>query len=343
MRELQKPKDIGELLDRCPKNQTIGDNLIRAWSKINSSKYENIVCSVSGGSDSDVMLDIVWQCDKDNKVTYVWFDTGLEYQATKDHLKFLEEKYGIKIMSYRAIKPIPTTCRQYGQPFLSKQASEYISRLQKHNFQFEDKPFEELYKEYPRCKAALLWWCNMKESKSYNISWNKWLKEFLIENPPTFSISNVCCKYAKKDVAHKLIDDFGFDLNVVGVRKAEGGVRAGAYKSCFDENGKGKKGTYDNYRPLFWYKDSDKQEYDENYNVEHSNCYTEYGLKRTGCAGCPFGKDFEFELDVIEKHEPKLFKAVNNIFRDSYEYTRKYKEYCKMKNEEEKLLKERNK
>ena len=106
----------------------------------------------------------------------------------------------------------------------------------------------------------------MKESKSYNISWNKWLKEFLIENPPTFSISNVCCKYAKKDVAHKLIDDFGFDLNVVGVRKAEGGVRAGAYKSCFDENGKGKKGTYDNYRPLFWYKDSDKQEYDENYN-----------------------------------------------------------------------------
>ena len=186
---LTKPKDIGELLDRCPKNQTIGDNLIRAWSKINSSKYENIVCSVSGGSDSDVMLDIVWQCDKDNKVTYVWFDTGLEYQATKDHLKFLEEKYGIKIMSYRAIKPIPTTCRQYGQPFLSKQASEYISRLQKHNFQFEDKPFEELYKEYPRCKAALLWWCNMKESKSYNISWNKWLKEFLIDNPPTFSIN----------------------------------------------------------------------------------------------------------------------------------------------------------
>ena len=36
------------------------------------------------------MLDIVWRCDKDNKVDYVWFDTGLEYQATKDHLKYLE-------------------------------------------------------------------------------------------------------------------------------------------------------------------------------------------------------------------------------------------------------------
>ena len=40
-----------------------------AWSKINNSKYKNILCSISGGSDSDVMLDIVWRCDKDNKVT----------------------------------------------------------------------------------------------------------------------------------------------------------------------------------------------------------------------------------------------------------------------------------
>lgn len=287
------------------------------------------------------MLDIVWRCDKSNKVIYVWFDTGLEYQATKDHIKYLEEKYNIKIIPYRAIKPIPTSCKQHGQPFCSKQASEYISRLQRHNFKFEDKPFEELYKEYPRCKAALLWWCNLKECNSFNIRWNKWLKEFLIENPPTFKISNVCCKYAKKDVAHKLIEEYLVDLNIIGVRKAEGGVRAGSYKGCFDEKGKYKKITYDNYRPLFWYKDADKKEYDEHFGIVHSRCYTEYGLTRTGCCGCPFGQDFEFELEVLEKYEPKLFKAVTNIFADSYEYTRKYKEFYKMKNEEEKRLKER--
>ena len=60
------------------------------------------------------MLDIVWRCDKNNKVEYVWFDTGLEYQATKDHLKYLENKYGIDIKVHRAIKPIPSTCKQYG-------------------------------------------------------------------------------------------------------------------------------------------------------------------------------------------------------------------------------------
>lgn len=74
----------------------------------------------------------------------------------------------------------------------------------------------------------------------------------------------------------------------------------------------------------------DKLDYEKQRNVIHSKCYTEYGLKRTGCAGCPFGKNFEQELKIIEEYEPKLFKAVNNIFGDSYEYTRKYKEFCDM-------------
>lgn len=328
---LSKANSIEELLESCPKNQTIGDNLVRAWSKINSSKYKNILCSISGGPDSDVMLDIVWRCDKDNKVTYVWFDTGLEYQATKDHLKYLEEKYNIEIHPYKAIKPIPASCKVYGQPFLNKQASEYISRLQAHNFKWEDKSFDELYAEYPKCKAALLWWCNKKQSMAFNIDNNKYLKEFLIKNPPQFHISSKCCKYAKKYVAHKLTKENKYDLSIIGIRKAEGGVRSTSYKSCFDETENG----CDNYRPLFWYKDSDKIDYEGAYFVDHSDCYTEYGLKRTGCAGCPFGRDFEYELEVIQKYEPRLYKAVNNIFGESYEYTRRYRGFCKQMKEKE--------
>ncbi len=323
-------KTLDSILKNCPKNQIIGDNLIRAWTKINSSKYEKIVCSISGGSDSDILLDICVKCDKDNKIDYVWFDTGLEYQATKNHLKYLEKQYGIEIKPYRAIKPIPVSCRQYGQPFLSKQVSEFMSRLQRHQFKWEDKSFDKLNLEYPNCKSALEWWCGNKGYGSrFNIEQNKYLKEFIIENPPSFKISNKCCQYAKKDLLYKLLEEYGYDLSIVGIRKAEGGVRATAYKSCFDENGEVKKHTYDNYRPLFWYKNADKEAYENNYGVTHSKCYTEYGLKRTGCAGCPFGRDFEQELEVIEKYEPKLFVAVNNIFGDSYKYTRKYREFCK--------------
>lgn len=331
-RNITPSENLTDLIKCCPKNKIIGDNLVRAWSIINSSKYKKIVCSVSGGSDSDIMLDICYKCDKDKKIDYVWFDTGLEYQATKEHLKYLEQKYGIEIIRYKAIKSIPMSCKLYGQPFISKNVSEFIQRLQKHEFNWENNQYEELCNKYLKCDSALQWWCDAKGDKShFNISQNKYLKEFILDCNPNFKISNKCCLYAKKNVAHKLIRENNYDLNIVGVRKAEGGVRSTRYKNCFDE----KSDNCDVYRPLFWYKDQDKLDYENHYNITHSKCYTEYGLKRTGCAGCPYGRDFEYELEIIRRHEPKLYKAVNNIFGDSYEYTRKYKQFCKeMKDKE---------
>lgn len=219
---------------------------------------------------------------------------------------------------------IPKSCMTYGQPFCNKTASEFIHRLQMHDFKWEDKPFEELYAEYPHCKSALKWWCNEWQGRKNNIGWNKWLKEFLIANPPTFVISNMCCQKAKKDLAHKI----KCDLMITGVRKAEGGARATAYKNCFSE----KSDDNDEYRPLFWYTNDDKSCYEQHYGVEHSKCYTEYGLKRTGCCGCPYGRNLDFELEVLKEHEPNLYKAVCNVFKDSYEYTRQYRQFCQEMN-----------
>ena len=329
---VKKPNNIDELLSSCPKNKTICDNIIRAWSIINRDTYKKILCSVSGGADSDVMLDIAWKCDKDNKVDYVWFDTGLEYQATKDHLEYLEQKYNIQIIRYKAIKPIPLSCKEYGQPFISKYVSEMMYRLQRHGFQWEDKSFEELYAEYPKCKSALMWWCNTHESfqdgtrlSSFNIGYNRFLKEFIVANPPQFKISGKCCSYAKKNVAHQAIKQNKYDLSLIGVRKAEGGVRATRYKSCFDE----KPDKCDQYRPIFWYLDSDKEEYCTHFGITHSDCYEKYGLKRTGCYGYPFGKNYKQELEIVKKFEPRMYNGICNIFKESYEYTRKYKEFVK--------------
>ena len=84
---------LDDLIETLPCNQTVGDNFIRAWSIINNPKYEKICCSVSGGSDSDIMMDICTKVDIHKKITYVFFNTGLEYSATKEHIKFLEQKY----------------------------------------------------------------------------------------------------------------------------------------------------------------------------------------------------------------------------------------------------------
>lgn len=324
---------IIEKLNNCPKNPIIGDNLVKAYTKINSPEYETIVCSISGGSDSDLLIDICERVKEGKEIQQIYFDTGLEYQATKDHLKYLEAKYGVNIQIEKAVKPIPLCCKEYGQPFLSKQISTYISRLQKHGFQWEDEPLEVLHKKYPKCLAALKWWCDeWGEGSRFNISHHRYLKEFMKNTPPQFKISDQCCHYAKKLVAQHAQKRIGSDLNIIGVRKAEGGVRATAYKNCFT----GHHDTADEYRPIFHYTNQDKEEYETYQGITHSRCYTEYGLSRTGCAGCPFGRNFEFELEIIKKYEPKLYVAVTNIFGDSYEYTRKYKEFIAMKKTEEK-------
>ena len=102
------------------------------------------------------------------------------------------------------------------------------------------------------------------------------------------------------------------------------GARATAYKNCFtpaNDNG------IDEYRPVFWYKQDTKEAYKEQYGVKYSDCYEVWGLPRNGCSGCPYARDFEFELEMVEKYEPKLYKALNKVFGDAYEYTRKYREF----------------
>ena len=306
------------------------DSFMKADSVLNHRGYENIMCSVSGGADSDIMLDICQKVRPGGGISYVWFNTGLEYEATREHLEFLEQKYGIEIQQEKPVKSIPVCCKEYGQPFLSKYVSDMIYRLQRHGFRWEDRPYEELLQEYPRCLSALKWWCNVYDNPGYSsssrfsIGRNKWLKEFLIANPPWFRISNKCCEYAKKKVSDRYIKAHMIDLSLVGVRKAEGGVRASAYKNCFSLPVSKASAEY---RPLFWYTNNTKRQYEQTFGVTHSRCYTEYGMRRTGCVGCPYNREILKELSIIEQHEPRLYKAVALIFQDSYRYTRMYREF----------------
>lgn len=319
------------------KNLTIFDALIKAKSVL--GRHQKIVVAISGGADSDVVLDLIEKTKGDKDVKYVWYNTGLEYQATKDHLKYLEAKYGIKLERERATKPIPTCCKEFGQPFVSKFVSEQIERLQRHNFKWEDKPFEELMEEYPNCKCGIMWWCNQCILKSghnsrFNISRNSYLKEFLIAHPPTFRISNKCCMYSKKKVAKHFVKESNADLNVFGVRKAEGGVRSIAYKNCYSDDEK----ETAQFRPIFWFSDKDKEEYEKLFGIIHSDCYTKYGFTRTGCVGCPYNRNINAELEAVKKFEPLLYKACTNVFKDSYEYTKQYREFQAMMTEKSKQM-----
>lgn len=301
------------------------------------STHENIACSISGGADSDIMLDIVSRLDTEKKVHYVFFDTGIEMRATLKHLDYLEDRYGITIEHIKHDTPIPLAVKKYGYPFLSKKFSDYINRLQSHGFQWEDGTYEELEKKYPNCQTALRWWCNAwGEKSSANIECAPYLREFMMENPPTFMISPKCCDYGKKKPADMAAKKYKVDLTLIGIRKAEWGARSMAYKSCLVD---GKHGLQ--HFPLFWFKDEDKKAYEEACDIVHSDAYTVYGCKRTGCAGCPFASGFEDELKMLEKYEPQLYKAVCNIFGPAYEYTRAYRAFRDRKKKEAKEKAER--
>lgn len=256
-------------------------------------------------------------------------------------MDYLEKKYNIKIERIKPKKSIPACVKEYGVPFLSKYVSEQMMRLQAHGFQWEDEPLDVLLKKYPNCKVALQWWCNaiyttyggIQQISRFSISRNRFLKEFIMHNPPDFPISNKCCEYAKKKPAKQFIKDMDADMEITGLRKSEGGIRSATFKTCYSES---KYKGCNTYRPIFWYTDSDKKDYENFYGVTHSRCYSEYDLKRTGCIGCPFNLHVNEELEIIRKNEPKLYAASVNIFGKSYEYTQKYREFVKMMKAKEK-------
>ena len=336
-----------EVLNKCAENNnyTIYTSMCKA-QRILMQSYDPI-CSISGGSDSDIVLDLIHKVDEDGRVKYFWIDTGLEYSATKEHLDYLEQKYGITIERVKPDKPIPNCVKQYGIPFLSKYVSEQMMRLQAHGFQWEDESLEVLLQRYPRCKTALQWWCGERYSDEdgvqkisrFSIYRNRFLKEFIMQNPPDFPISNKCCEYAKKKPAKRIVKEHDADLDITGIRQAEGGIRSAAYKTCFSES---KSKGCNTFRPVFWYTDGDKKDYEQMFDVKHSRCYTEYGLRRTGCVGCPFSKHINEELAIIEEHEPNLYKAAVNIFGKSYEYTAKYRAFVKEMKVKEKEQKKKD-
>lgn len=294
------------------------------------ASHERAHVGISGGADSDVMIDL---CERVRQVqpmdiTYDFSDTGIEYAATREHLNYLEDRYGVKIDRTRATKSIPLCCHSYGQPFVSKMVAHHMHILQRHGFEWDDMPLALLKAKYPDAPVSTLrWWSNDYVGKtgimtSYCIGRNKWLREFIIENPPWFKISGKCCTYAKKGPADKKARDLGCDVRLIGTRKSEGGVRSLANR-CFEAKDNGP----DIYKPLYWLNDADKAEYCRAFDIRHSDCYEVWGFRRTGCVGCPFNRNVFDDLEVAAAYEPKMVNVARKVFADAYEYTRMFREF----------------
>lgn len=279
------------------------------------SQHDKVSVSVSGGSDSDVLVDLFSKYEGDCEITYVFFDTGLEFDATKEHISYLEDRYNIKIHRKRTRGSLSGTLRDNGYPIISKQFSEMIGRLQNVNFDWNDieHGYDYCIDKYDGCKGALKWLFALNPS----IKCPRYLRNYLYENGLDFKVSNKCCKIVKKDVAKDWLLKSRATCNIVGVRQSESQMRS-MIDSCY--NG-------DIYYPILFWRDEDKERYCEENNIVHSDCYNEWGMTRTGCCGCPFANTFEEELELMDKYEPSKGVASRKLFGKSYEFQRDLSEW----------------
>lgn len=328
------------MIDNIIIEMEIDDFLLR-FNNVAKNKSK-IMVAYSGGKDSDIILSLLKHHNLLNKVQLVMFDTGIEFEANKKHIsKLISEGIDIKII--RAKKPVPLCTKQYGEPFVSKYVSEMLERLQKHNFSFNEdglKNYSELSKLYPKCLSAIRWWSNYYGSKydpnkknqkdyggssksSFNISRNKLLKEYLLKHGLDFKVSNKCCKFAKKDTSKVFEKEFKPELLITGIRKSEGGIRARTYNQCFIDRGN----NMSLWLPIIWWKDDFLESYKSYKKLRFNEAYEIYNLKRTGCAGCPLGRNLSKERAVLKKYEPNLSRGVENIFKNTYRNTEAYNKF----------------
>lgn len=317
------------------------------------TQFPNAICSYSGGADSDILLDLIEQTRKIfnlKPVKYAFFNTGLEMQATKRHVKEVAEKYGIEITEYRPKTNIVLATRQHGVPFVSKIMSAGLGEWQKKGIPLsvaeeydaaEDKTAKrkELKERYPGCESVLnfLCCCNSAGEPRPNIQLvinsSKYMRDFIADYPPDFQISAKCCDYCKKQLAHRVQN--GFDMIITGERRDEGGMRSVPRKDntalCFTETSSGQY----RLRPLYYVSGADKAWYKEYYGIRYSDAYEVYGLTRTGCCGCPISHKAVDDLEKIRPFEPNVVKAAWAIFGKSYEYRKKYNEYKERRKAEE--------
>lgn len=309
------------------------------------TEHPEAICSYSGGSDSDIMIHILEQTHTFfglPPIQYVFFNTGLEMQATKDHVKATAEKYGVEIKECRPKVGIVQASRKYGIPFVSKIMSAGLEEWQNKGVplsiaeeyeQAEDKAAKrkELKERYPKCESLINFLCCCNSAGEPRpdiqlvINSSKYMRDFIGEYPPDFKISAKCCDHCKKHLAHSV--QKGYEMIITGERRAEGGMRSVPKKDsssmCFTET----SNNQFRLRPLYYVTDADKAWYKEYYGIKYSDAYEVYGLTRTGCCGCPISHKAVDDLEKIRPYEPNVVKAAWNIFGESYKYRMKYNEY----------------
>ena len=234
--------------------------------------------SYSGGKDSHFLLWFIREYMDEHRIPIVAVNTGFELPEIRD-----------RILKNSDIVLHPELHRQqikdnYGIPCFSKQQDEYICR----------------YQNGSRSENTMR--AVNGENTLFNL--NQTARELLLSGK-LHRVSNKCCKYNKERPMMQYGKETGRKA-IMGTRQNESRTRKAKYNKCLTAKG--------NFTPLYAFSDELMDRLYTEYRIEVTYCYTY--LSRTGCGGCPYGRNTETELAML----PRLQRAQTiKFFKESYD------------------------
>jgi len=272
------------------------DHAVGAVSVFAGKVNRQIYCSVSGGKDSGVMLDIVRRfVDKD--VPAVFCNTGNEYP---DVIKLVRQTENLIMI--RPDMRVGQIIEKYGFPLVSKEQSRYINQA-----------------KHTKSEKLL----NIRlygGAKGIGKIAERW--KFLIKAP--FNVSEKCCDYLKKKPFQKFHKETGL-YPIIGTMAGESRLRLQKWLkhgcNSFDE----KSGA--SY-PLSIWTENDVWAYIRKFNLPYAHVY-DMGLRRTGCMFCGFGchlnNDSRFHF--LKEYNPKIYEHFMKMENSGITY-KEALQYC---------------
>ena len=250
----------------------------RFETKIGKENYCKYYLSYSGGKDSHFLYWFIKEYLHDSDIEIVSVNTGFELPEIRDRIL----KYSDTVL--HPVKDRWEIKENYGIPCYSKQQDEYIYRYQRGN-------------RSENTMRAI-----NGENVFFNL--NKQAREKLLSGE-LHKVSNRCCIYNKEVPMQRYSKKTGKNA-IMGVRGSESKTRDAKYNQCLKKNG--------DFTPIYDFSDKLMDDIYEAYGIEIPSCYNY--LTRTGCAGCPYGKNVNLELSLL----PRL-QRMNAIkyFKESYD------------------------
>ncbi len=241
-------------------------------------KYDRYYLSYSGGKDSHFLYWFIKEYLQDDKIEIVGVNTGFEIPEIRERIMRNADIVLHPCMKRGEIK------ERYGIPCYSKTQDEYIHRYQ--NGSRSDNTMRAI----------------LGENVVFNL--NKSARDKLLSGT-LHKVSNKCCLYSKEKPMAQYAKETGKKA-IIGVRQSESKLRKAKYDTCLQSNG--------NFSPIYDFSDLLIEDIYRAYDIEVPSCYNY--VQRTGCAGCPYGRNCEDELALLpEKQRNKVIE----YFKESYD------------------------